>query len=45
MQKRPPVRSPQHPAIADLKISSLLRLLKRHENSFRYKGRYFLLTW
>lgn len=38
-----PARRPQHPAIADLKMPSFLRLLKRHENSFKYKGGNFLL--
>src|SRR5712692_10089569 len=30
MQKRPPVRTLQHPATASLKMSSFLRLLKRN---------------
>ena len=35
---------PQHPATAVPKISLFFRLLKRNVNSFRYRGRYFLLT-
>src|ERR1700737_4448647 len=44
MQKRPLVRTPQHPASAARKMSGFLRLLCRHANSLRYSGRYFLLT-
>ena len=34
----------QHPLTAVPKISSFLRLLNRKVNSFRYSGRYLLLT-
>jgi hypothetical protein len=40
----PPASTPQQPLIAAPKISSVFRLLKRNANSFRYSGRYFLLT-